>query len=95
MQLPADAQSRSDERTNKMSATPWNLKLITACAVLLQCMRCWTPAGPKSRRAPSRCWLSAVRLSLSCVASLQHLNVAAAGPVETVDTVTGHLHTLR
>ena len=39
MQLPAAAQSRSDERTNKMSATPWNLKLITACAVLLQCMR--------------------------------------------------------
>jgi hypothetical protein len=39
LQLPAAAQSRSDERTNKMSATPWNLKLITACAVLLQCMR--------------------------------------------------------
>ena len=34
LQRPATAQSRSDERTIKMSATPWNLKLITACAVL-------------------------------------------------------------
>lgn len=32
-----------------------------APGVLLQCMRCWTQDEQRSRRAPSRCWLSAVR----------------------------------